>query len=123
MVINAWSRYFAEELSYPICQLTISFHTFLGMTLHVVGPRRDSEIFRACSFQFTRGNSRFEHVSVVVHSMFAYFTLSLSAVQVYVIKERCWFSEVNFFIEYFPHRIQVLFLSSQFYVIHTHRLE
>ena len=36
-----------------------------------------------------------------------------------MIKERCWFSQIDFFIEYFPHRINVLFLSSQFGVIHT----
>ena len=35
-----------------------------------------------------------------------------------MIKERCWVSQINFFIEYFPHRINVLFLSSQFDVIH-----
>ena len=64
-----------------------------------------------------------KHGSVIVHSIFAYFTLSLSAAQVYVIQERCWFSQINFFIEYFPHRIKILFLSSQFYVIHIHRQE
>ena len=31
-----------------------------------------------------------------------------------MIKERCWFSQINFFIEHIPHRINVLFLSSQF---------
>ena len=42
-----------------------------------------------------RGNSRFEHGSVIVHNIFAYFTLSLSAAQVHMIKERCWFSQIN----------------------------
>ena len=46
-----------------------------------------------------RGNSRFEHGSVIVHSIFAYFTLSLSAAQVYMIQERCWFSQIDFFVE------------------------
>ena len=41
----------------------------------------------------------FEHGSVIVHSIFAYFTLSLSAAQVYMIQERCWFSQINFFVE------------------------
>ena len=59
-------------------------------------------------------NSRFEHGSAIVHNIFAYFTLSLSVAQVYMIQERCWFSQINFFMEYFPHRINVLFLSSQF---------
>ena len=36
------------------------------------------------------------------HRCFAYFTLSLSAAQVYMIQERCWFSQMDFFIEYFP---------------------
>ena len=38
-----------------------------------------------------------------------------------MIKERCWFSQINFFIKYFPHRFNVLFLSNQFDVIHIHR--
>ena len=36
-------------------------------------------------------NSRFKHGSVIVHNIFAYFALSLSASQIYMIKERCWF--------------------------------
>ena len=61
-----------------------------------------------------RGNSRFKHGSVIVHNIFAYFALSLSASQVCMIKERCWFSQINFFIDHFPHRINIVFLSSQF---------
>ena len=60
---------------------------------------------------------------VIVHNIFAYFALSFSAAQVYMIQERCWFSQIDFFVEYFPHRIKILFLSSQFYVIHIHRKE
>ena len=47
MAVNAWSWYFVELLCRLVCQLTTSLHTFLGMTLHIVGPRRDSNIFRA----------------------------------------------------------------------------
>ena len=36
-----------------------------------------------------------------------------------MIKERCWFSQINFFVEYFPHRINIVFLSSQF-LCHPH---
>ena len=57
------------------------------------------------------------------YNILTYFTLSLSASQVYMIWERCWFSQIDFFIEHFPHRINVLFPSSQFYVIHIHRQE
>ena len=42
MVIDAWSRYFVQLLSRLVCQLTISFHTLLRMTFHVVGSRRNT---------------------------------------------------------------------------------
>ena len=36
--------------------------------------------------------------------------------------QRCWFSQIDFFIEYFPHRINECFVSfQQFNVIHIHR--
>ena len=41
--------------------------------------------------------------------------------QINMVKEWCWFSQINFFHEYCPHRINILFLSSQFDVIHMHR--
>ena len=38
-----------------------------------------------------------------------------------MIQERCWFSQINFLKEYFPHRINVLFLSSQLiFLCHPH---
>ena len=78
------------------------------------------KIFTICKFFICHsGNSRFEHGSAIVHNIFAYLALSLSAAQVYMIKERCWFSQINFFIEYFPHRINIVFLSSQF-LCHPH---
>ena len=61
-----------------------------------------------------------KHGSVIVHNIFAYFELSLSAAQVYVIQERCWFSQIDFFVKYFPHRIknfasfQPIFMSSTY---------
>ena len=122
MVISAWNWYFVELLSRPARQLTISFHTSLGMTFHVIGPRRNTKSLREWKFLCSPcWNSRFEHGSVIVHNIFAYFALSLSASQVFMIQERCWFSQIDFFIEYFPHRINILFLSSQFDVIHIHR--
>ena len=39
------------------------------------------------------------HGSVIVHRIFAYFELSLSAAQENMIQERCWFSQINFFVE------------------------
>ena len=37
-----------------------------------------------------------------------------------MINAKCWFLQIDYFTENFPHRHNVLFLSSQFYVIHTH---
>ena len=42
---------------------------------------------RMVIFQLSRRNSRFKHSSVIVYNIFAYFTLSLSASQMYMIKE------------------------------------
>ena len=74
-----------------------------------------SMVFFKCSCR----NSGFKHGSVIVNNIFVYFTLSLSAAQVYMIQESCWFSQIDFFVQYFSHRIDILFLSSQFDVIHT----
>ena len=121
VVIDTWSKHMIELLSRLVCQLTISFHTLLCMTSHVIRPWRNTKILREWKFFCSsRWNSRFEHGSVIVHNIFAYFTLSLSAAHVYMIKERCWFSQIDSFVEYFPHRIKILFLSSQFYFIHIH---
>ena len=65
MVINEWSWYFVELVSRPVCQLTISFHTFLGTTFHIVGPRRNTKILGVWKFfSCSRGNSGFKHGSV-----------------------------------------------------------
>ena len=60
-------------------------------------------------FQFSPRKFVIQEGSVIVNNVFAYFTLSLSTSQVYMIKERCWFSQITFFINYFPHRINVFF--------------
>ena len=40
MVIDAGNRYFVELLSRLVCQLTISFHTFLGERMMLVLPNQ-----------------------------------------------------------------------------------
>ena len=45
-VIDARSRYFVELLSRLICQRTISLHTFLCVTLHIIRPWRNTKILR-----------------------------------------------------------------------------
>ena len=123
VVIDAWSRYFCRvvessclpahnivphtSLHNQPCHKTMKkYEYFEGMVIFLLTPRK---------FAISK------HGSVIVHNIFAYFALSLSAAQVYMIQERCWFSKIDFFIEYFPHRINILFPSSQFYVIHIHR--
>ena len=51
VVIDVWTRYFVELLSCPVCQLTISFHTFRGMTFHIVGHRRNKDFPSMVIFQ------------------------------------------------------------------------
>ena len=57
--------------------------------------------------------------SVSVLIIFSCLALSMSAAQVSVIQERCWFSQIDFFVKYLPHRINIVFLSSQFCHPHT----
>ena len=66
---------------------------------------------------------RFKHGSVIVHNIFVYFTLSLSAAPKHMVKERCRLSQINVFHSYFQSRIDVLFLSSQFHIVHIRRYE
>ena len=42
MVINTWSCDFVQLLSTYICKFAICFRAFLGMTFHIIGPRRFS---------------------------------------------------------------------------------
>ena len=47
MVIDAGSWYFVELLSRFVCQIAISFYTFLRMAFRVIRPRRNTQILRA----------------------------------------------------------------------------
>ena len=64
--------------------------------------------FFSCSF----GNSGFTHGSVIVHNIFVCVALSLSASHILMIQKRCWFSQIDFVVEYLPHRINIVFLSN-----------
>ena len=102
MVIKAWSCNFVPLLGCFVRQLARSLHTFLGMTFHIIGPR---EMF-VPSFSekgsfFCSRDFGFKHISVIVHNIFVYFTLSLSAAQVHMIQERCRFSQINVLHAYF----------------------
>ena len=47
IIINAWNWYVVQLFSGFVRQFALSVHSFLGMTFHVIGPRRDTQIFRA----------------------------------------------------------------------------
>ena len=42
-----------------------------------------------------------------------------SPAQIYMIQERCWFSQIDFFIKYFPHRIKIFFFPANSCHPHT----
>ena len=77
-----------------------------------------------CGFSFCScRDPGFKHISVIVHDIFARFAFSVSATQINVVKEWCWLAQTDFFHKYFQHWVDVLFLSSQFFVVHMHRQE
>ena len=83
--------------------------TIFRMTFHIIRQWRNTNILRVWKFfNSLRGNQWFKNGSVIVHNIFVHFMLSLSAAQACMIQERCWFSQIEFFTEYFPHRINVL---------------
>ena len=74
-------------------------------------------------FHSTGRNPGFEHISVIIYNIFAYLPFSLSTNHINMVKKWCRFSQINVFHEYFPHSINILFLSSQCYLVHIHRQE
>ena len=63
----------------------------------------------------------FKHIPVIVCNIFACLTFSLSATQINIVKEWCWFSQINVFHENFPSRLYVFCLAHQFGIVHMHR--
>ena len=123
MVIKTWNWHLIKLLSCFVSQLAISFYTFLCIAFHIAGPEKMFSFLRAWScFRYCCGSCGFEHGSVIVHSFFACFALSLSTSQVFVVKKWCWFSQINLFIKYFTRRIKKCFCPANF-VIHTYRQE
>ena len=53
------------------------------------------------------------------YNLLAFLTLSLGATQIHMVKEWCWFSQINVFHDYFPSRIDILF-SSRALIDHFH---
>ena len=90
--------------------------THFFATFHIVRPwgnvcakfLRVKQLFTSSSRDFG-----FNHISIIVQNIFACLTFSLSAIPINMVKEWCRFSQIVFH-EYFPHWVNVVFLSSQF---------
>ena len=86
-----------------IRQLTKYFHALFRMTFDIVWPR-DSFCVRFLSsrqfFSFSRRNSWFEHLSVLVNNSFVRLALTLSTSPIQLIKIWGWFSKT--FHEFSP---------------------
>ena len=92
----------------------ISWHDF-----HGIGPWGNVRV----KFPCTRRYSGFEHAPAIVHNIFACLTFSLSATQMNVVKRMMSVPQINVFHEYFPHWVNMLFLTSHFCIVHIHRQE
>ena len=57
MIIKTWSWYLIKLMSSLVCQFTKTFHTFFGMTFHIVRPRRHTQFFRAMKLWHSRGTT------------------------------------------------------------------
>ena len=99
MVVKAWSCGFVQLLGCSVRQFTISLHTFLCMTLHIMGPWR---CLRPVSlshvlFLLLLHRSWIRTYFVIVDNIFTCFAFPLSARQADVVKKWCWFSQIDFF--------------------------
>ena len=63
----------------------------------------------------------YEHILVIIHNIFANLAFSLSATQINMVKQWCWFSQINVFQENLPSRFYVCSLACQFDIVHIHR--
>ena len=98
MVIKTWSWDFVQLLSCCSSQLAISLHAFLCMTFHSTGPCWDVCIKshpNKVILLLLQRDPGFEHIFVIVDNFFACFAIPLSALQVDVVKEWCWFSTMD----------------------------
>ena len=79
------------------------------MTLHVIRPRRNTHFSEHGSFSVAPAEIQETNIVRRLSTISLLISLSLNSSRVYMIKERCWFSPIDFFVEYFPHRINVCF--------------
>ena len=81
----------------------------LGMAFHIVGPRKYRDFPSTVIFQLLLRKFWIQTWFGSCQQYLCFISLSLSTSKVHMIEERCLFSQVNFFVEYFPHRIDFCF--------------
>ena len=83
MIIRAWRRDFVQLLCYISPRIS----------LHDLPCHRTRKISFLANFSCSPGrNPWFEYTSVIIHNILASLTFSLSATQINMVKEWCWFS-------------------------------
>ena len=90
MVIHAWRCDFVLFLSRFIHKFAISFHTFLCMTFHVVGPRRYRFGIKFSRCFYVADNFSVAPTDIldsnIIRNILANLTFSLCAIQINVIE-------------------------------------
>ena len=107
MIIHARTSDFEKLFCRFVRQFAIPFNAFLRTSFHLVGPRNRLCVkffppwyFVSCSSK----NSWFELFSVLLTSDFIS--------QMHVVKKWCWFSKIDQFHQFLPHRTYILLLST-----------
>ena len=122
MVVETWCRDLVQLLWLCISQFTIPFNALFSITFHVIITSDSFRLrfWQPGNFSVAAADSWFEHFSLFMNHTFVRFTFTISASQVHVVKKRCWFSQVNQFHHFLPHRIEVSLLSSHVNAIHMY---
>ena len=129
MVIHAWSCDFVWLLSSFIRKFAISFphiclrdlpchRTKKTLFLHQVSLMLWSVVI----LRLQEESPGFQHISQFATNSLL-ILLCLSATQVNMVEEWCWFSQINVFQENLPSRFYVFCLVCQFHIVHIHEKE
>ena len=110
VVIDAWSRYFVELLRRLVCQLTISLHiSWHDLPCHKTMKRyADSRnmvvfLFSPLKFAIQAWFCNCQQYLCIFHIVFEHNP---------GIRDEGMFSQINFFVEYSPSRINICFFPS-----------
>ena len=118
MIIQTRMRDFVKLHHSLVCQFTVSFNTFLSMSLHVVGPRH-----RLCVrflphrwfFCWSSRNTWLKHLRIFFNDCFIRFAFTPSASQVHMVKKWCGFVNIRIFDIFFHIRSMFCFFPAIFW--------